>query len=147
LLSRYCKTATLLGNEGTIGESLAAEGQDGFRVVEGGVLEIHRADDTQPLLTIDANGQLESAELCCDTSEIRAVLVCADRAPSIGNVLGALGKLGELTAHTVGNAEDASALASNMLDMHLKIVKRGCERRRCWQDRNPPEPPPSSADA
>jgi hypothetical protein len=128
LLCSYCRTATLLDHGGTLGEPLAADRPEAFRVLDGEGLEIYGPDDSEPLLAIDAAGELWAPELRCAASEVDAVLVQAEAAPPIGNVLGALGKLGELTAHTAGSKAELAALASNLLDLRLKIVaKQGDE--------------------
>ncbi len=124
VLCSYCRTATILASGGSLGDALAERKPPQFEIIEREGLTIAPVG-ASPLLTL-ADGKLRLPNATIDLADVGEPVVKLASDPNVMDILGAVGKLNQLTAYSASRAGDAAALVSDMLNLELRIeVKVG----------------------
>jgi hypothetical protein len=123
VLCTYCRTATVVKTGGAMGDALGEKKDPRFRVVDGDTLRVEPVDGGEPVVVVTADA-VETKSASYPISKVEDVMVRAAGGPSVKDVIGALGKVGELSAYTARDAGDAAALVTDMLNMELQVAAR-----------------------
>jgi hypothetical protein len=119
VLCSYCRTATVLASGGSLGDALAERKPPQFEITEHDGLTITPVGGS-PVLTL-AGGKLRLLDATIDLADVGEPVVKLASDPNVMDILGAVGKLNQLTAYSASSAGDAAALVTDMLNLELRI--------------------------
>ncbi len=124
VLCSYCRTATVLASGGSLGHDLGERKPPQFEITENDGLTVAPVGGS-PIFTL-ASGKLRLPGATHDVADMGEPVVKLASDPNVVDILGAVGKLNQLTAYSASRAGDAAALVSDVLNLELRIeVKVG----------------------